>query len=282
MLIAQISDTHIGAPGRDDLLRTSWHLARAVAHLNRRERRPDLVVITGDLVDHGEVGEYEHLRELLAPLRMPVFLLPGNHDDRHNLRRAFADHAYLQREGPYLNYVVDDWPVRLVALDTLVPGQPGGRLCDGQLAWLADRLAEAPARPTVIAMHHPPFSSGVAVLDAFGLAGSDALAAVLRRHPQVERVLCGHLHRPIVRRFAGTVACTCPSTAHQVALDLPPADRLAFVMEPPACMLHLWLGEEEGTITHLSPIADERPLWVMHDGEGWVRGSRPPAGFHPT
>ncbi|MCY1072627.1 phosphodiesterase [Nannocystis sp. RBIL2] len=281
MLIAQISDTHVSTPtgAEDSLLRTSEHLARAVAHLNRLDRRPDLVVITGDLVDRGEVGEYERLRELLAPLRMPVFLLPGNHDERDNLRRVFGEHGYLPRDG-FLQYTVDDWPVRLVALDTHVPGQAGGRLCGERLAWLEARLAEAPERPTVVAMHHPPFSIGLPVMDAFGLDGSDGLAAVLGRHPQVERVLCGHLHRPIVRRFAGTVACTCPSTAHQLALDLPPATRLAFVMEPPACMLHLWLGSDGGLVTHLSLIAGEHPPLTVHDGQGWIRDPRPPPGFH--
>lgn len=283
MLIAQISDPHVSAPEgvADSLLRTSGHLARAVAHLNRLERRPDLVMITGDLVDRGEVDEYERLRELLAPLRMPVFLLAGNHDDRDNLRRVFADHGYLPRDG-FLQYTVDDWPVRLVALDTQVPGEAGGRLCGERLAWLEARLAEAPERPTVVAMHHPPFALGIPVMDALGLDGSDDLAAVLRRHPQVERVVCGHLHRPIVRRFAGTVACTCPSTAHQLALDLPPANRLAFVMEPPACMLHLWLGSDGGLVTHLSLIAGEHPPFTVHDGRGWVRDPQLPPGFHPA
>ncbi|PCC75259.1 3',5'-cyclic AMP phosphodiesterase CpdA [Nannocystis exedens] len=283
MLIAQLSDTHVSTPeGPEDVvLHTSEHLARAVAHLNRLQARPDLVVITGDLVDRGEVGEYERLRELLAPLRMPVYLLPGNHDHRDNLRRVFADHSYLPRAG-FLQYTVDDGPVRLVALDTHIPGEPGGRLCGERLAWLDARLAEQPQRPTLVAMHHPPFASGLALMDAFGLDGSDGLAAVLRRHAQVERVVCGHLHRPIVRRFAGTVACTCPSTRHQLALDLPPAHRLALAMEPPACMLHLWLGDAGGLVTHVSLIHDKYPPLVVHDGQGWVRNPQVPANFHPA
>jgi 3',5'-cyclic AMP phosphodiesterase CpdA len=283
MLIAQISDTHVSTPkgADDDFFQTSEHLARAVAHLNRLPARPDLVVITGDLVDRGELAEYEQLRGLLAPLAMPVFLLPGNHDDRDNLRRVFADHPYLPRDG-FLQYTVDGWPVRLVVLDTHIPREPGGRLCAERLAWLDARLAEEPQRPTVVAMHHPPFLIGIPIMDAMGLDGIDGLAAVIRRHPQVERVLCGHLHRPIVRRFAGTVACTCPSTAHQVALDLPPVNRLALAMEPPACMLHLWLGDAGGLVTHLSLVGDEHPPFTVHDGQGWVRDPRPPPGFHAS
>ena len=118
--------------------------------------------------------------------------------------------------------------MRLVGLDTLVPGEPGGRLDAERLAWLDARLAGAPARPTVIFMHHPPFATGIAVMDGMGLDGAEGFGAVIRRHSQVERIVCGHLHRSIVRRFAGTVACRSPATARQRALGLPPPRR-----EPP-------------------------------------------------
>jgi 3',5'-cyclic AMP phosphodiesterase CpdA len=121
----------------------------------------------------------------------------------------------------------------------------------------------------------------MAAMDDMGLDGIDGLARVIRRHPQVERIACGHLHRPIVRRFAGTVACTSPATAHQIALDLPPARRLATVMEPPACMLHLWLGEPEGLVSHVSLIGDRHPTLTHFDGQRWLRDAVPPPGFHP-
>lgn len=282
MLIAQITDTHISTPdGRNDrYFETAEHLRRAVAHVNGLAPRPDLVVATGDLVERGEVAEYGRLRELLAPLAMPVFLIPGNHDHRDHLREVFADHAYLPGGGDFLQYSIEDWPVRLVALDTLVPGKSSGRLCEARLTWLDARLAEAPARTTVVLMHHPPFATGIAAMDGMGLEGIDALAEVIRRHPQVERIVCGHLHRPIVRRFAGTVACTCPSTAHQIALDLPPARRLAAVMEPPACMLHLWLGEAGGLVSHVSVIGERYPPFTIFDGERWFRDTAPPPGFN--
>jgi 3',5'-cyclic AMP phosphodiesterase CpdA len=283
VLIAQISDTHISTPGsrNDRLFRTAEHLARAVAHLNALRPRPDLALATGDLVEVGGTDEYARLREILAPLAMPLFLIPGNHDDRRHLSAVFSDHGYLAGSGDFLQYAVEDWPLRLVALDTLVPGQSGGRLCAERLAWLEARLAEAPQRPTLIFMHHPPFATGIAAMDGMGLDGIEALAAVVRRHPQVERITCGHLHRAIVRRFAGTVACTCPATAHQIALDLPPARRLATVMEPPACLLHLWLGEAGGLVSHVNLIGDAHPPLTIFDGERWCRDAVPPPGFHP-
>jgi 3',5'-cyclic AMP phosphodiesterase CpdA len=283
VLIAQITDTHVSTPdSRNDLIfRTAEHLARAVAHVNGLRPRPDVVVATGDLVEQGEIAEYERLREILAPLAMPLFLIPGNHDNRGHLTAVFRDRAYLPRHGEFLQYTVEDWPLRLVALDTLVPGAGGGRLCADRLAWLEARLAERPGRPTVLFMHHPPFATGLAFMDGMGLEGREALAAVIRRHPQVERIACGHLHRAIVRRFAGTVASTCPATAHQIALDLEPAQRLAVVMEPPACMLHLWLGEGEGLVSHVSLIGDRQPALTVFDGQRWLRDARPPPGFHP-
>jgi len=282
MLIAQITDTHISLPGsvNDRHFRTGLHLERAVAHLNRLEPRPDVVLATGDLVERGEVAEYARLRALLDHLTMPLYVIPGNHDSRENLARAFADHGYLPQEG-FLHYTVEEWPVRLIGLDTHVPGQPGGRLCAERLAWLDARLGEAPARPTVVFMHHPPFVTGLPAMDAMGLEGSDELAGVIRGHPQVERVLCGHVHRPMTRRFGGTIAATSPATAHQLALALAPARHLAVVMEPPACALHMWLGAEAGLVSHLSVIGDEHPAFTLYDGERWLRDSAPPPAFHP-
>jgi hypothetical protein len=118
-------------------------------------------------------------------------------------------------------------------------------------------------------------------MDQFGFDGMEAMGEVIGRHPQVERVLCGHVHRPMTRRFAGTIAATSPATAHQLALALAPARHLAVVMEPPACLLHLWLGEEAGLVSHVSVIGDERPPFTVHDGERWLRDSLPPPAFHP-
>jgi len=283
MLIAQITDTHISTPGsvNDRYFRTPEHLERAVAHLNRLAPRPDVVLATGDLVERGEPEEYARLRAILDRLAMPLYVIPGNHDSRKGLARAFADRGYLPTDGGFLHYTVEEWPVRLIGLDTQVPGQPGGRLCAERLAWLDARLGEAAARPTVVFMHHPPFVTGLQAMDAMGLEGKEELGTVIRRHPQVERLVCGHVHRPMTRRFAGTVATTCPSTAHQIALELPPTEQLSVVMEPPACMLHLWLGAEAGLVSHVSVIGDERPPFTLFDGQRWLREAVPPPAFHP-
>lgn len=280
MLIAQISDMHVGLPGSaiDRLYHTTEFLERAVAHVNGLAPRPDLVVATGDLVDRGDPEEYARLRAALSGLAMPYYLVPGNHDDRAALVAAFPDHADRSRDG-FVQYTVEAGPVRLVMIDTLVPGESGGRLCAERLAWLDARLREALDRPTVVFMHHPPFRTGIAAMDAMGLERADDFGAVIRRHPQVERIACGHLHRAITRRFAGTVASVSPATAHALALDLPPAARLAVVMDPPAVTLHLWAGAGAGLVTHLSFVG-ERPVHTVYDGAHWLRDAPLPAGFH--
>ncbi len=270
MIIAHISDTHIVAPGT--LFRgpvqgaasgpervagefdTAQYLGRAVAAFNALAPRPDIAVVTGDLVEHGEPAEYEHLRSLLAPLQMPVLLIPGNHDGREALRMAFRGDGYFPNEG-YLQYAIDDYPLRIVALDTVIPGQHRGMLCAERLAWLDRTLAARRDRPTVVLMHHPPFPTAITFMDKYGLENAAGLADVLARHPQVERVLCGHLHRAIDRRFAGTVAGTAPSTAHQIRLNLVPDAPLRFVAEPPGYQLHVW-HEESGLVTHTAVFGD--------------------------
>jgi 3',5'-cyclic AMP phosphodiesterase CpdA len=256
MLIAQISDTHIRpkgvlAMGRVD---TAGHLARAVAHINALRPAPDVVLATGDLVDAGQPEEYAHLRELLAPLAPPVHLIAGNHDAREALRAAFSAHGYLPAEG-FLQYLVDCGPVRLIALDTVVAGAAHGELCAQRLGWLEARLAES-YKPAILFMHHPPFDCGIEEFDRCRLlAGGERLASIVRRHPTVERILCGHVHRPIQVRWAGTIASVAPSTAHQTALNLRPEAPLMYAMEPPAIALHQW-RPGTGLVTHLSYIGD--------------------------
>ncbi len=256
MLIAQISDTHIKPDGQIAYRRvdTADFLAKAVAHLNALHPRPDLVLVTGDLVDAGAPVEYARLKALLAPLAMPFYLIVGNHDARDALRAAFTDHHYLPADG-FVQYVIEDHPVRLIGLDTLVPGKGHGEMCTSRLDWLEARLAESD-RPTILFMHHPPFECGMAYMDGERLReGADRLAAIVQRHPNIERVLCGHVHRSIQVRWAGTLAATAPSTAHQLTLDLDPAAPLTFKMDPPGALLHAW-RPSSGLVSHISFIGD--------------------------
>jgi Icc protein len=254
-LLAQLSDLHIKAAGRLSyrVVDTAGMLRECLRHLLGLPQQPDAVVFTGDLTDFGRPEEYAVLRDLLQPLGMPVYLIPGNHDEREALRAAFPEHAYLRQSPHFVQYAIDDHPLRILALDTVVPGEGRGELCAERLAWLDARLGEHPGRPTVVLLHHPPFRTFIGHMDQLGLSGAEALEAVIRRHPQVERLLCGHLHRPIETRFAGTIASTAPSPAHQVALDLAPDARSQFVMEPPGYQLHAYTPAT-GVVSHTAYV----------------------------
>jgi 3',5'-cyclic-AMP phosphodiesterase len=269
MIIAQISDPHIraGATAQPDD-QSADHLQRAVQHLSQLPASPDVVIVTGDCVNSGSVAEYERFRELLRPLAMPVYVIPGNHDDRANLQASFGPQGAAPLAG-FVQYVVDLSTMRLIALDTNIPGQGAGYLCAERLGWLEQRLAEAPERPTVLFMHHPPFPTGLAAFDQIGLANADALGAIVARHPQVERIVAGHVHSSMLRRFYGTVAMTCPSTAYQLLPDLQRPVGLAAIMESPACLLHVWTLVA-GLITYTSQIGEHGDLINLHDGEKWL------------
>ena len=239
--LIQLTDLHIREPGRLTYRRidTAHYLTQAVQSVLALPQRPNAVVITGDLTDFGTAAEYAHVRELLAPLAaLPLYLMPGNHDDRAALRAAFADHAYLGDSG-FIQYAADIGSLRLVALDTLVPGRSEGELCAERLHWLDNALAESGGRDVIVALHHPPFQSLIGHMDKIGLLrGAEEFEAIITRFPNVRRVISGHVHRSIQVAFGGTLAVTSPSTAHQVCLDLAPDAASAWTLEPPGFMIH--------------------------------------------
>jgi Icc protein len=237
----------------------------AVARLGRLWPPPECVVITGDLTERGLPAEYEVLRELLAPVAQPVYLIPGNHDDRAALRSAFAGAAGgpgvtcgpPADPGAFVQYAFDLGPVRVVLHDSTDPSRGGGAACGGRLAALDALLSQRPDAPTVVAMHHPPFLTRVPLIDAMKYEGLADLAAVIQRHPQIARVICGHVHRPITTGFAGTIAVTCPSTWVQLAFGDPPA-ATPVIAEPPGMALHL-IEPDGGVLSHLIPIGEFQP-----------------------
>ena len=256
MIVAQITDLHVVAKDRLCYRKvpTNAQLAQAVAHINSLDPRPDAVIASGDLTDHGRPDEYNLLREILSALIPPVFVIPGNHDRRDALLEAFAGADYLPPpDAPFVHYAIDKYPLRLIGLDTSVPGHHHGMMCEERLRWLDATLSARPDSPTLIFMHHPPFRTGVQWMDASGLHGGRKMEDIVRRHWQVVRVACGHIHRPIHVAWAGTIASTSPSTCHQVPLNLSGGDGFEFTMEPRAVQLHVW-DQSYGLISHLSYI----------------------------
>jgi 3',5'-cyclic-AMP phosphodiesterase len=255
MLIAQLSDPHIRPPGQlyRGVVDSNAMFSQAIAHVHALDRRPDLVLITGDLVDAGQPEEYAHALALLKALEIPYLVLPGNHDEREAFRSAFAHHSYLPREGS-LHYCVDDYAVRLIALDSCIPGNHHGHVDAPQVAWLHSTLAANPRKPTLVYLHHPPFVSGITYLDDYRCKDAEPLAEVLRSFNNIEAVLCGHVHRQMVHRWAGTVVLSCPSTTTEIDLKLAAGARPSSHLGPQACMLHYW-APGQGLVSHHSVIS---------------------------
>jgi 3',5'-cyclic AMP phosphodiesterase CpdA len=269
MIVAQLTDIHIKPEGRLAYRQvdSAACIRAAVAQVNAAAPAPDLILVTGDLVDAGLPEEYALLRGFLAPLRAPVFLMPGNHDARGPLRAAFPDHAYLGAgEGP-ICYAIEAFPLRIVALDSVVPGEAFGTIGAEQLAWLDRTLAAAPDRETLLAVHHPPFATGIGHMDAIGLRDADALAAIVSRHRQVRRIVSGHVHRAVQTLWAGTLASIAPSVAHQVALDLRADAEPMFYLEPAGFQLHRYTPET-GIVSHTAAIGDWQGPFPFFDADG--------------
>jgi len=218
------------------------------------------VIATGDLTDCGLPQEYREVGDALAALPMPAFLIPGNHDRRDVMRACLADrHRYLTQDPQFLHYVIDDFPVRLIALDSVIGGETGGTICAAREAWLARSLAQGDGRPTLIFMHHPPFRTGLPAMDTMLCETSPSFVELIARHPEVERIVAGHCHRPIVVRFAGTVGFVAPSTAHQVVLDFRSDDDNRFIHEPPGLALHVY-EPKLGIVSHVAVVGDYGPI----------------------
>jgi 3',5'-cyclic AMP phosphodiesterase CpdA len=259
VLIAQISDLHIKPPGvlaygRVD---TAKALARCVAALNGFAPRPDFVAISGDLADKPTAEEYQHLQRLLAPLELPFAAIPGNHDSRELMRAAFPSAAYAASSGA-LNQRIELAGLDLLLLDSSVHGKPHGELDAPTLGWLDAALAASPDRPALVFLHHPPFIAGIWHMDRQNLRNAADLAAIVKRHPRVQRIATGHIHRATVTTFAGVATTICPSPNHAVDLDLDHQREPSFRVEQPAFHLHVWFpGEGFGDIvTHQVPIGD--------------------------
>lgn len=253
MLIAHLSDPHLCPPGTlyQSVLDSNARFADALTDVALLG--PDLLLLSGDLAEHGRPEEYALARQLLGRLMVPVLVIPGNHDDREGFRAGLSglpNLVPLTRTGP-LNAVAEG-PVRVVGLDVTVPGDHHGQMEQAQADWLDRTLSADPAIPTLVMMHQPPFDTGIGYVDAYRCFNADRLAQVLARHPQVIRLLAGHVHRHILTEFAGLPALTAPSTATSLALRLDPGAMPASYSEPPAMLLHLW--RDGRLVSHLQPL----------------------------
>ncbi len=263
MLIAQMTDIHIGfAPDEkpEELNRTRFRAT--LQRILDGPNRPDMMVLSGDITDNGDLDSFEKTSALLTDCPFPVWPMVGNHDTREALVEAFPQVAL---DGGFLHYAIEDEGLRILLLDTLENGRHGGAFCEARAEWLGAQLDAAPHTPTVIFMHHPPVVSGISWMDPLpGEPWIQRFGGVVEGRGQIVAIHCGHLHRPLAATFRGIPLGVTPSVAPLVAMDLGPIDadrpdgRDLITTEPPTYALHRWDGTN--LVTHYERVSDWKVL----------------------
>jgi 3',5'-cyclic-AMP phosphodiesterase len=271
ILIAQMTDIHVGfAPEEQPEELNLTRFRATLGRLMNGPNRPDLLVLSGDITDHGDAESFAKTAELLKDCPCPILPMVGNHDSRAGLLGAFPQ--VEPAAGGFVHYVTDaGLGLRIICLDTLESGRHGGAFCDARAAWLHARLAEAPDTPTLIFMHHPPVVAGIDWMDPSpDEPWMVRLREVLTGQSQVQAIHCGHLHRQITTHFAGIPLSVTPSVAPLVAMDLNPIDkdvpddRELITAEPPTYALHRWDGTK--LVSHYERVGDWQVLARFHTG----------------
>lgn len=243
MLLAQISDLHFRSEGRKlyEFIDINGQNAEVINKLNALTERPDAVVISGDIVNCGYPQEYQVARNILQMLDYPIYVIPGNHDDKRNFLNAMRPLCpLLGDDAENMRYAVDDFPVRLLFIDTSLAGQAKGRLTPATLEWLEQELTRHPARESAVFMHHPPLPLGSAQMDPIACENGQELLRLIDRFPQLTRVFCGHNHRLIFTQYRQAVIATVPGTVHQVPY-FHTDDAPYYNLEPASVVMHRYV-----------------------------------------
>lgn len=271
MLIAQISDLHISAVNKKTygVAPMSEYLQHCISHINQLNPKPDLVLVTGDITSAGKAEEFEQAVSLLSQLIAPYYVIPGNHDNKLNLINAFKDvpcmsaHIASEASKEFINYVINDYDVRLIAIDSTSINEPGGEICETRATWLQECLALEPEKPTVIFMHHPPLQLSIPESNLDGFIGANRLGDIVEQNPNIERILCGHVHRSTFSRWRGTIVSTAPSIGMELHLDLTMKQESQFSLQTPEYQLHHWTAEKN-LISH-TVTATENKLFLFEE-----------------
>jgi 3',5'-cyclic-AMP phosphodiesterase len=256
MLIAHISDTHIAGPGQKTcgIAPMAENLERCVDSINTLQPRPDIVLLSGDVTNNFSRAEATRAAGILSALDCPYYLVPGNHDDRDVLQQVFGSKICPACSDGFINYAIEGYPLRIIALDSLDQGRPGGKICETRLAWLRTCLTRGGDQPTVIFMHHPPLKLGIQETDVDGFTGADQLGRIVADFPNIEHILCGHIHLTSHSRWCGSIVTTAPSMGMQLTLDLTQRQPSKFLLSDPAYLLHHW-STAGVLVTHLIQVA---------------------------
>lgn len=213
--VIQLTDIHLFAGSDQSLMgiTTRESLLPIVREIAQIQPVPDLLLLTGDLSQDGSPESYSQLIELLQPLHLPIYWLPGNHDCMEMMERSLTEKPFIEDKS----FTQFGW--QFLLLNSQVPGEVPGHLSSETLDWLQQELVTNPERPTTIAFHHPPLSLNTEWLDSSALQNPEDLFQIVDRHPQVKLVLFGHIHQEVQQERSGITYLGCPSTCFQFARD---------------------------------------------------------------
>lgn len=268
ILVAQVTDLHIGFDRDNPHELNVRRLNLVIDQLNAMKQRPSLLLVTGDLVEHGDDSDaYMHMVSLIGRWEGPLIWALGNHDSRKHFCAVLPD--VPTDENGFIQYEADYGGLRWIVLDTLDEGRHGGMFCEKRAAWLKKRLKERKDVPTIIVLHHPPVDTGIDWMSALGCEDwVQRLEEVVRPAKQIVAMIAGHVHRPIATSFAGKPLTVCCSTAPPLALELDnidpqkPDGRALILGDAPAYALHYWNGER--LLTHFD-VAGPRHVLAHYD-----------------
>lgn len=239
MRILQMSDIHLRVDGQLSFhkMNTMEAFRQSIAHFENLVHQPDMFIITGDLADNGNAAAYEVMQLMLHRLKRPVYIVPGNHDNRDAFRSYFPEMCPIEDDiAPYICYTLDDFPVRVIVVDTIDQGKHWGGLSETVGKWLEAKLQEEPDKPTMVFTHHPPFKSGLPLMDEpFG--NVDEFARILKTHNNLT-LCCGHLHHATTTNWQGIRVLTCPPISMLMDLDFSPTGGDAFYLSDPGYLYH--------------------------------------------
>lgn len=252
--LVQLTDTHIVEPGQllYGKVDTAAHLADAVEQVNRMSPQPDLVMITGDLVEHPGAETYNHFAQLIEPLRAPAFLIPGNHDSPRLMQKYFGSSPSFPLSDETFQYALDDFEFRILALNSYHKNSELPSFGPRRLAWLQKSLSES-NKPTLIAIHHPPMQTGIEFIDMVGEQWYAGISEILAQNQQVQLIISGHGHSDTFGRNGHVPVYMASSTAHQLIACRGNDQAPAFDETGAPPVLHQWMGEGRGFVSGAAP-----------------------------
>ncbi len=268
VLIAQITDTHIGfEPEAGENEFNFVRFRNVLGHLLSQSVVPDLLILSGDLTDGGQADCYARIRTLVEDCPFPVHVIPGNHDNREEMLKAFPE---CPTADGFAQFAIELDGLRILCLDSFEPGRHGGAFCEVRAKWLAKELDAHPDTPTVLFVHHPPVIAGIDWMDPKPEeAWFTRFHATVAGHKQIISIQAGHLHRLLHSTVEGIPVSVTPAVAPAVSLDLRPLDidiadkRPIVAAEPPFYSLHLW---RDGTlVSHFQPVGHWQTLARFED-----------------